>query len=52
MADYDPTEGRPKIKAWMERVKKYMHPYYEEANKMVEAIVERNKTNAPWKAKL
>lgn len=48
MGAYDPTEGRPKIKAWMERVKGFMNPYYDEAHSVVYSICKRNETKAPW----
>lgn len=52
MGDFDPREGRPRIKAWMERVRDIMNPYYDEAHSVVYSIIERNKTKAPWMAKL
>ncbi|XP_055379262.1 glutathione S-transferase theta-1 [Condylostylus longicornis] len=43
LANYDPTEGRPKLKAWLNRVRKQCTPYYEEAHKFVNILVEKNK---------
>lgn len=52
MADYDPRNGRPNINAWMDRVQSIMNPHYDDAHSVVYSIIERNKTKAPWNAKL
>lgn len=41
MAGYHPIEGRPKLKLWLERVRKDLHPYYDEAHKIVYKIAKR-----------
>ncbi|KAJ3644976.1 hypothetical protein Zmor_022672 [Zophobas morio] len=37
-AGYDPTEGRPVLKAWLERVRKECSPYYEEAHTVLNKL--------------
>lgn len=39
MADYDPFNGRPRLTAWYQRVKQATNPYYDEAHKVVNKIV-------------
>lgn len=43
IAGYDPKEGRPKLAAWFERVKKETNPYYDEAHVYLEKIVSGSK---------
>lgn len=38
MAGFDPTEGRPVLSAWLERVRQETSPYYEEAHVIVNKI--------------
>lgn len=38
MAGYDPKDGRPVLADWMERVKKELNPYYDEAHVFVNKI--------------
>ncbi|GAB0091828.1 glutathione S-transferase theta-1 [Sergentomyia squamirostris] len=35
LANFDVTEGRPGIKAWMERVRKACNPFYDEAHEIL-----------------
>lgn len=45
MAGFDPTEGRPILKKWLERVREETKPYYEEAHVILNKIVAKgNKT--------
>lgn len=39
MAGFDPTEGRPVLKQWLERVKTETQPYYDEAHAIINKIV-------------
>lgn len=39
IAGYDPLAGRPKLTAWMGRVRKETSPFYEEAHKIVEKTI-------------
>lgn len=39
IAGYDAKVGRPKLGAWMERVKKETNPYYDEAHETVEKLI-------------
>lgn len=41
MAGYCPIEGRPKLKSWLERVRKDLTPYYDDAHKIVYKIAKR-----------
>ncbi|GLG95039.1 Glutathione S-transferase 1 [Gryllus bimaculatus] len=47
MAGYDPCEGRPALRAWMERVKKEAHPFYEEAHSRLYRIAQKHKGEPP-----
>lgn len=47
LAGYDPYEGRPVLKEWMERVKKETSPYYEEAHAVVNKIANKHKGEPP-----
>ena len=38
MAGYDPCEGRPKLKAWLDLVKSELNPYYDQAHTLVNKI--------------
>ncbi|XP_065084634.1 glutathione S-transferase theta-1-like [Ochlerotatus camptorhynchus] len=44
MAGFDPCAGRPKLTAWMARVREATNPYYDEAHKLVYKI---NPNSAP-----
>ncbi|XP_014479434.1 PREDICTED: glutathione S-transferase theta-1-like [Dinoponera quadriceps] len=46
LAGYDPKKGRPHLAAWMERVAKETSPYYQEAHKFLNQIIDQNKENA------
>lgn len=35
IAGFDPAEGRPLFKEWLERVRKDLNPHYDEAHKFV-----------------
>uniref|UniRef100_A0A6B2E898 Putative glutathione s-transferase n=1 Tax=Phlebotomus kandelakii TaxID=1109342 RepID=A0A6B2E898_9DIPT len=35
LTSFDPTEGRPKLAAWMERVRKATNPFYDEAHEIL-----------------
>lgn len=39
MAGFEPTEGRPILKEWLDRVKAETQPYYEEANVILNKVV-------------
>ena len=39
IAGYDAKVGRPKLSAWMERVKKATNPYFDEAHVVVEKAI-------------
>lgn len=41
IAGFDPCDGRPRIRAYMKDMKKKMHPYYEEANVVIDEITEQ-----------
>lgn len=43
IAGYSAAEGRPKLGAWMERVKKELNPYYDEAHVVVEKAIAASK---------
>lgn len=47
MAGYDPCEGRPRLAAWMDRVKQQLAPHYEEAHKVVRLISNKFGGKAP-----
>ena len=51
MGLYDPCEGRPNMKAWMERVKNETNPYYDEAHSILNKMV-AYKANKEQKSKL
>lgn len=46
MAGFEPTEGRPVLKEWLERVKAETQPYYKEAHVIVEKIAAKSKKTA------
>lgn len=46
MAGYDPTKGRPKLTAWMEKVVEATSPYYQEAHKFLNKIAEAGPRNS------
>ncbi|KAL1514246.1 hypothetical protein ABEB36_003533 [Hypothenemus hampei] len=43
LAGFDPTEGRPVLKAWLDSVKKDCNPYYDEAHIVLNKIVNKQK---------
>lgn len=43
MAGYEPTDGRPKMKAWFDRVRTSLAPYYGDAHQITERIVASSK---------
>lgn len=45
VTDYNPFEGRPKLTAWIERVRNATKPDYDDAHKYLRKLAE--KTNAP-----
>lgn len=38
LSGYDPTEGRPNISEWFKLVRELTHPYYDEANAILDKI--------------
>lgn len=45
MAGYEPTQGRPLLHDWLNRVKNQTKPHYEEAHAIVNKIIaKRNNT--------
>lgn len=44
LAGYDPSEGRPNIKNWMELVRKETNPHYDDAHIIINKIVKANKS--------
>lgn len=44
VTDYNPFEGRPTLKAWIELVKSKTSPHYEDAHKMIYKVASRNKS--------
>ncbi|XP_039292316.1 glutathione S-transferase theta-1 [Nilaparvata lugens] len=42
MAGYDPAEGRPKIKEWMDRIRKDLDPHYADAHAYLNAVAKKN----------
>ncbi|KAJ8942023.1 hypothetical protein NQ318_002777 [Aromia moschata] len=49
MTGFEPTEGRPMLQAWLDRVKNECNPYYEEAHQVVRNNTEKNKERTPRK---
>lgn len=47
MAGYDPCVGRPKLAAWLERVRSELSPDYETAHKRLNGVVARYKGVPP-----
>ncbi|KAF4518210.1 hypothetical protein B566_EDAN005935 [Ephemera danica] len=47
MAGFDPCEGRPRLSAWMERVKQQLAPHYEDAHKVVRLVTDKFGGNVP-----
>jgi len=45
MAGFDVTEGRPKLKAWLERVRQECGPFYDEAHAIVYRIAKKGITS-------
>lgn len=43
VTDYNPFEGRPALKAWIELVKSKTNPHYDDAHKMIYRVASRNK---------
>ncbi|XP_037041924.1 glutathione S-transferase theta-1-like [Bradysia coprophila] len=43
VTDYNPFEGRPTLKAWIEKVKSKTNPHYEDAHKMIYRAASKNK---------
>lgn len=46
MAGFDVTEGRPKLKAWLETVRKDCSPFYDEAHVLVNKVANKSKVSA------
>lgn len=42
IAKYSPFEGRPKMAAWYERVRKETNPYYDEAHTVLNKMIEKD----------
>lgn len=45
LAGYSPFEGRPRLAAWYERVKKESNPYYDEAHSIINKMIEKDLLN-------
>lgn len=45
-ASFDVTEGRPKLKAWMERVKMRLQPHFDEAHNLVYRLAQAQKQSS------
>lgn len=45
IAGYNPFEGRPKLAAWYERVKKESNPFYDEAHSIINKMIEKDVLN-------
>ncbi|KRT79583.1 Glutathione S-transferase [Oryctes borbonicus] len=41
MAGYEPREGRPKLKAWLDRVRDATNPYYDQAHVILNKVVKK-----------
>lgn len=41
MAGFEPTQNRPILKAWLERVRNETQPYYEEAHLILNKIAKK-----------
>lgn len=52
MAGYEPTEGRPILKAWLERVREETNPFYQEAHGKLNKIASRSRDKNKNKSKL
>lgn len=46
MAGYEPTDGRPILRDWMDRVRKETEPYYGEAHQILNKIAAKAKAAA------
>lgn len=46
MAGYNPTKGRPRLAAWMERIAERTKPHYQDAHVPLNKFVERNQGKA------
>uniref|UniRef100_A0A069DPX0 glutathione transferase n=1 Tax=Panstrongylus megistus TaxID=65343 RepID=A0A069DPX0_9HEMI len=51
LAGYDPRDGRPKLTEFMARVREATNPAYDEAHKIINAIVEKSKGQSSEKEK-
>uniref|UniRef100_A0A0V0G3B4 Putative glutathione s-transferase theta-1 n=1 Tax=Triatoma dimidiata TaxID=72491 RepID=A0A0V0G3B4_TRIDM len=51
LAGYDPRDGRPKLTEFMARVREATNPAYDEAHKIINAIVQKYKGETPKKEK-
>ncbi|XP_059616294.1 glutathione S-transferase theta-1-like [Phlebotomus argentipes] len=49
---FDPTEGRPKLRAWMQRVRKATNPFYDDAHETLWNIRKKSMQNAQRSPKL
>lgn len=45
MAGFNPRQGRPKLKEWLETVRSECNPYYDEAHAVVNEVAEETKQN-------
>lgn len=52
IAGYDPRDGRPKLSAWLERVRNDMNPYYDEAHVMVNRLAQKYEAEEKQQAKI
>lgn len=50
IAGYHPTSNRPKLQAWLERVKEDINPYFDEGHKFIYKYAEQYKGIAPIKS--
>lgn len=50
MVGFDPKEGRPKMAAWMERVRSGLSPHYDDGHVIVNKVIA--KYGAKYAAKL
>lgn len=42
VTDYNPFEGRPALKAWIESVKSKTSPHYDDSHKSIYKVASRN----------
>lgn len=47
MSGYDPSQGRPKLAAWMERVKNELNPHYDEVHETLNYVIKKHKGVPP-----